>query len=157
MKRSRSADELVVIGTFRKSPTELVEVRRQRLNGIDQVYLPVYSIGGGGKTEKGLCLTVESMRNEAIPMIQRAVEIELSPGRPTTKRKPVRRQENDDASLLAIKEHCHHCSGQFPADCPVKSCPLFPHRMGITGEAIMTDGTTDPQPSADSRQRPAKE
>lgn len=157
MRKRRAADKLVVIGTFRKSPTELVEVRRQRLNGIDQIYLPVYSIGGGGKSEKGLCLTVESWRNEAIPMIQRAMGIDLPTGRPTSRRKPARRQTNDDASPLAIEKHCHECSGHDPAKCPIKSCPLFPHRMGVTGEAITTDKTIDPQTLENSRRRPAKD
>ena len=35
--------------------------------------------------------------------------------------------------IKAIKEHCYNCSGGFYAEikkCAIKSCPLYPFRLG---------------------------
>lgn len=68
-------DESVIVGQIQKSPVEIVQVIKKRLSGIEYIHVPVYRLGGG-KCEKGLCLTAQQW-DELIALIEQAKAVEL--------------------------------------------------------------------------------
>jgi hypothetical protein len=100
LKMKKDIPVEIIVGQMQKGRLEMVQVVKKRLSGIEYIHAPAYRIGGG-KSEKGLCLTAAQW-DELIALVEQAKAVTLPKQTPRRKMPAMKNATVPDMEQQAV-------------------------------------------------------